>query len=268
MTDAKTTNPTGEMDAIIAALQRAKEMLGERIDFLAQAIAELGQTRQATVTADAARLLPAISRGVLNSLREQVPEFVSVTVEQAFASHRKFLGLFANRGYDQVLVLLQTRLACHLDQLKYGKCQQLDAVIVRSTTERTALEIKHSGTLELLQLLQTAQRQNVPLPSSVFAQIALIAKAARALESRRLPTATASRNSEIEADDDARESDTGPRLFFLSDIPTSTTAQLMDVPVDYPDNAGNRTPAAPADCPPARATEDAAATDDRLGCFS
>ncbi|BCN13337.1 hypothetical protein RPSD_52220 (plasmid) [Ralstonia solanacearum] len=115
--------------------------------------------------------------------REEVPGFVSHTVVECFKSKHKFLGIFQGSDYRATLAMLRTRLANHLDRIKYGDLARLDAEIERMTVDQDAHNAQSKASAEqsaeLLRLLGQVKARKVPLPAQAEAQIRKIADVAR-----------------------------------------------------------------------------------------
>lgn len=269
MTDAESTPLSSDIAAAIEALGQSQAVLGERSDELAMKLAEIDRQRQLYLVASAAQLLPAISGRVLDVLREQVPGFVTTVVEQSFASHGKFLGLFAGRGYAEALTLLQTRLASHLDQIRFGDIRKMDAEAVSLGTKKAAIDARLREARELQHLLKAAQERNIPLPATTAEQVGRIVRAAGTFESIPVKPKTVSHASDdADASSDMDSDDTDLWFYLLTDIPVSARTLLADALAGHGrDQGGHRHAEDPAQAVAASECGDAA-TDDSLGCFS
>lgn len=250
--------------------------MGERSDELSIKLAEIGRQRQLYLVSSAARLLPAISGRVLDALREQVPGFVTTVVERSFASHGKFLGLFAGRGYAEALTLLQTRLASHLDQIRFGDIQKMDAEAVSLGTKKAAIDARLREARELEQLLKRAQERNIQLPATTAEQVGRIVRAAGTFEIRpALATAGNRVVDRADASRDIESDDTDLWFYLLTDIPVSARTLLADALAGHGrDHGGHRyaedsaLAVAASECVESATALDLVATDDSLGCFS
>ncbi|WP_017905506.1 hypothetical protein [Pseudomonas asplenii] len=169
-----------DLDDAIAELTDVLATLEQRARDNEHAVDKLARQRKAYLTQVTYDLLPKLSSGVLAKLRDQVPGFVTLQVQESFDSQRKFLGLFASRDYAHTLALLQTRLASHLDQLQYAGLRERDDEIRLVAAQREGLQAPRKATGELLALLQQARQQGTPLPEPVQAQVRHLASLARA----------------------------------------------------------------------------------------
>ncbi|WP_273822535.1 hypothetical protein [Pseudomonas asplenii] len=169
-----------DLDDAIAELSDVLATLEQRARDNERAIDKLARQRKAYLTQVTYDLLPKLSGGVLARLREQVPGFVTLQVQESFDSQRKFLGLFASRDYAHTLALLQTRLASHLDQLQYAGLCERDDEIGQVAAQRDGLQAQRKATGELLTLLRQARQQGAPLPPQVQEQVRHLASLARA----------------------------------------------------------------------------------------
>lgn len=169
-----------DLDDAIAELTDVLATLEQRAQHNERAIDKLARQRKAYLTQVTYDLLPKLSSGVLAKLREQVPGFVTLQVQESFDSQRKFLGLFASKDYAQTLALLQTRLASHLDQLQYAGLRERDGKIGQVSAQREGLQAQRKATGELLALLRQARQQGTPLPPEVQEQVKHLATLARA----------------------------------------------------------------------------------------
>lgn len=220
-----------DLDGAVSALSRAAEAIERRIDATDEAIKDVSRQRKAYLTDTAERLLPAISVSVLNLLREEVPTFVTSSVKQSFADNKKFLGIFAGKGYYQTLVLLQTRLASHLDQAKYGQLRAMDVDLSQLTVQKNSLNKQGSETRELLRLMQQARKSTAPLPVQLREQITQINKTVRAghVPAHKRQSAHVSSFSSSSSNYAAgRSSDDDLLLYMLTGIPTSMRTMLFE----------------------------------------
>ncbi|MPQ69374.1 hypothetical protein [Pseudomonas sp. MWU12-2323] len=220
-----------KFDSAISVLSSAVSALSQRQALLEDALIELSKARKSYLTQTSHNLLPGISPAVLRFLQSEVPGFVSAKVQQSFKDNKKFLGLFARKGYGNALYLLQIRLASHLDQMKYGDLRDRDAEIAQLSEEKRALDAKSKETLALLTVMQQSQIQNVQMPVEVIEQVNRIDQLAR---SGRVPPkysyaanrATGSRTFTSTHTETDNAFDL--LLYILTDIPTSLRTVLLD----------------------------------------
>ncbi|NWB29771.1 hypothetical protein [Pseudomonas gingeri] len=169
-----------DLDDAIAELGNVLETLEQRAEASERALGKLARQRKAYLSQVTYDLLPKLSSVVLARLREQVPGFVTLQVQESFDTQRKFLGLFASKDYAHTLALLQTRLASHLDQLQHAGLRERNDEIAQVSAQREGLQFQRQATGELLALLQQARRQGTPLPPQVQEQVRHLATLARA----------------------------------------------------------------------------------------
>lgn len=268
---------TEDLDTALGALARVVEAVEQRTQAVDAATAELFSRRTSYLAACVANLLPATSDSVLLVLNEQVPAFVSAEVQRSFATHRKFLGVFASPAYSQNLALLQIRLASHLDQLKYGELQGIDDQLLQLAAEKSTLATRSRDTLELLRAMQQARDGKVALPEVVNAQVNQIATFARTERRRSIddsPWGVSFSSTTVYTTDD----DSDLLMYLFTDFPFSLRTLILDAVTDqqggldwgtdWSDSSdGNRSNSDSAN-PLAATAAFEIATDDSLGLFS
>ncbi|VWC78764.1 hypothetical protein BLA39750_01042 [Burkholderia lata] len=212
-------------------LAQAREALQTRLDGVASQIYDLTAQRKSYLSSTVASLLPSISPDVLRNLQSTVAPFVSASVVEAFHTHRRFLGVFAGRGYNSTLQLLQTRLAAHLDQVKYGDLRRIDNELFELAARRNELDAQILKARDLESLMAQAARRDIAVPPSAAAAIADIARVGRA------GVATGSNFERGSAD---RSGDTAARGGFASSSYSSSSDDsdlwlyyLTDLPLSF-----------------------------------
>lgn len=213
-------------------LAQAQEVMQRRRDELASQISLLTSRRKAYLASTVADLLPTMSPAVLENLLRTVPTFVTASVADAFQSHRKFLGVFARAGHKQALHLLQTRLAAHLDQAKFGGLKQIDQELSELTADRSQLDAQIHKALDLLGLMHQAGKQKIQLPAEASAAVAEIARVGRsgpALSSGSPRSgARSSHTSSFASTTSSSSSDNSDLwIYYLTDLPTSMRTLLI-----------------------------------------
>lgn len=173
----QTTQP--DYAGATAALSQALKSMQTRLDQLTAEHDPLAATRKKYLERTVQALLPAVSPRVEANLRKSVPAYVTRDVSLMFASNRKILGLFPTSHYHQALSLLQTRLAAHLDQHKYGEIAAIDNDIAGLSSEMTALRSQILKTMDLITVLQQAASLRAPLAPDAAEQVARLAQARR-----------------------------------------------------------------------------------------
>lgn len=232
MTDAHQTDLELVLFAITEST-RAAERKGERID---SQIRKLRLTRSTYLVDTAATLLPAINTKTLQALREEAPGFVSQTVVDSFSVNHKFLWIFKGGEYRSTLAMLRTRLANHLDRIKYGDLVRFDAEIERMSAELDAHNAQSKASAEqsaeLLRLLGQVKARKVPLPAQAEAQIRKIADVARertASNARRQQTGSMPSKQQFvgSSNNSGGSDDFDLWLYMATDIPTSLRTLLL-----------------------------------------
>lgn len=136
-------------------LDREIQRLRLALPELARQINELTQLRDARTTKRVARLLPRISRRVLQNLHHHHPDFLTPDRLGLFKAHLPAFGWVPRKGHDQALTLLQAQFKAHLVESGQDSAEQW---VLRS------LAIRHNDTLrELLEAL-AEQRQRAAGP--------------------------------------------------------------------------------------------------------
>lgn len=232
MTDAHQTDLELVLSAITEST-RAAERKGERIE---SQIRNLRLTRSTYLVDTAAMLLPAINTKTLQALREEVPGFVSRTVVDSFKDNHKFLGIFKGGEYRATLAMLRTRLANHLDRIKYGDLVRFDAEIDRMVLDLDVHNLQSKASAEqsadLLALLGQVKARKVPLPVQAEVQIRKIADVAReraASNARRQQANSMSSRQQFAGGNNTSSGsdDFDLWLYMATDIPTSLRTLLL-----------------------------------------
>lgn len=236
-------NVEQNLNEAIKALSLATAAMERRLDRIDQSIIDLTKKQKKYLMDAAESRIPEISPRVLAVLIAEFPEFVTSTVQESFESNRKFLGLFFGQRYKHALTLLQTRLASYLDQMRFGELRSIDDELQQLASEKKDLSSRSKETLDLLNLLERAQKQDVPLPQEVSAQINTIVATARAGDIPRnsLPnqrvglrsTSQFSSSSSGSALRSAGNDDIDLWIYLISDIPTSFRTLLFDAISDH-----------------------------------
>lgn len=222
---------TPDFSGAADTLAQAQEGMQRRRDELASRITNLVSRRKAYLASTVADLLPTISPTVLERLLQTVPAFVTASVADAFQAHRKFLGIFARAGHKPTLHLLQTRLAAHLDQAKFGSLKQIDQELSELTADKSQLDAQIHKALDLLGLMHQAGKQKVQLPAEASAAVAEIARVGRSgppsgsgvprgahsLHSSGFSSTTSSSSSD----------DSDLWIYYLTNLPTSMRTLLI-----------------------------------------
>jgi hypothetical protein len=168
------STPNQDIDKAIASLAEAGSALAHQCEVLEQERRGLEIDRKDYLVKTAASMLPAVTKAVLADLRIAKPLFVTADIEKAFRSQRKFLGIFTRSDYSQVLNLLQSRLASHLDEGKHGDLKRSDVKIASISARLEELWGKHAHIIEIISLMQQARSRDVVLPKDLQAKVARI----------------------------------------------------------------------------------------------
>jgi hypothetical protein len=231
-----------ELDSAISALSSAVEAMGRRVIGIDDALSIINANRQDYITKTAEGLLTGINPSVLRALRDEFPQFVTGVVEDSFAKNKKFLGLFATQAYTHTLTLLRTRLASHLDQIKYGDLQNKEMLetIDELITEKRQISAATKDTLDLIKVMQQARSSGVELPPVARDQIHAIAKAARTggplkafPRKARASSTVSSFHSHSSSYASNNDSDFDLLFYIATDIPTSLRTLMIDAISDH-----------------------------------
>ncbi|WP_157128712.1 hypothetical protein [Cupriavidus sp. USMAA2-4] len=198
------------------AVATAVASLERRSQHLEGLLAAAQRTRRDYLADIVRTLLPAISRKVLDNLRAFLPQFVDPTVVQAFADNYKLLGVIPLSGSQQVLAILQTRLAAHLEQAGHGELPSLNAEVERLKSELAQVDHARAGAAALLPAVEAA-RQNGTIPEAARPYLNRLATAGTAL---RPPTSRPVASVGTSDDFDFW-------LYLLTDLPTSFRTMLL-----------------------------------------
>jgi len=234
-----TENNHNKIDESISALSRATESLMRRTEGVDKLINELRGQRRSYIAKTVAGLLPDISGKVLDSLRKNVPFFVTNAIQESFATNKKKFGFFEGKGYQNALFLLQAQLSSYLDSIKYGELKELYVDISRLIDEKTSINTKSKEIWELLNLLQKARRSNAILPKEVDDQLNYInSKASQAgdvrMQSRGVssPYSNAGSQSNVSRSYIVEDDDSDIWFYLLTDMPISFRTLLIDAIAD------------------------------------
>jgi hypothetical protein len=225
------TANTSDLVAAIASLSGALETV-ERISAAHdEEIAQLNTKRKSQLVWCAAEFLPAINKRVLAKLRSEFPEFVTLEIQQAFAKHAKFLGIFGGSGYEQALSMLKTRMASYLDETKYVS-MEIDDQIAELSQRLEHLRTQGKETRELLKLLDQALKKSLPLPPQVTEHVTKIAATYRARQHKAAHyssrgNARVSSTSHVSTEEVDDYNDV--MLYMATGFPTSTRTLLWDM---------------------------------------
>lgn len=216
-----------EFNSVFGALSRAVEFIELKAEKTDNALNDLNRERKAYLTATAKKLLTQISPSVRRSLDKTVPNFVTPSINKIFEVNKKIFGIFPRKGYANSLALLQTRLASHLDTVKYGNLRDYDSDIDLLSKEKKSLNIQSNDVIALLSLMQQAQTKGIVLPEELAQQVKLISSRTKSHKNPPYRPAVLSRNTGIDqyvnSDDDF-----DLLLYLVFDIPTSMRTLLID----------------------------------------
>ncbi|WP_321908266.1 hypothetical protein [Burkholderia cepacia] len=233
-------NTQPEYTGAADTLAQARAALETRLDGVAGQIFDLTAQRKSYLSSIVASLLPSISPGVLQNLQQAVAPFVSASVVEAFHTHRRFLGVFAGRGYSSTLQLLQTRLAAHLDQVKYGDLRRIDNELSKLATRKNELDAQILKARELESLIAQAARRDIAVPPSAAAAIADIARIGRSgvpTGSSFYPRSADHHSSDAAARGGATSTSYSDEsdlwLYYLTDLPLSFRTLLISSIEDH-----------------------------------
>jgi hypothetical protein len=253
--------PRRDLEVAIIALSKATAALEWRLEALQQRHCELLGQRQRWLTDTAASLLPSLSSSALSLLENRVADFVTPPIRQHCQQHRKWLGVFAGQDYSQALAVLQTRLASHLDQARWGQLPAFDDELQHLANEQRFIDTAREDGSQLLQRLRQAHSDGVPLSPALREQVRQIVLLSK-------PPAG------VAVDDDERDDswdwdvDSGSSSSLTDNAADLWVYLTTDLPVSLRTLAIDTFTPQPLPLPEFDEPSTAIATDDSLGLYS
>lgn len=280
-------NNTTDLFGAIAALSSMLDSMEKRQKSIEAELQAAKRNRNQQLDQRVAALLPNLSMTTVSRLQLEVPAFATDRkVVSAFKQNRKILGLFKPSGYNEGLALLQINLKFFLEQ--QGFTRETDQSISKLEIEKTALSAKQSEALDMLRLMEKANRINAPLPTEAASTINQIAQRGRAYARAGTGNVQTTHSRLAGGDSGARQtpsdSDSDLWLWMMTDIPTSLRTLMLGAISQHHHSDGVHASKAPdaqvgiCDVSTKVSTDEAPsqsvaacepiATDDRLGAFS
>lgn len=215
----------------IAALSSALESMEERQRLLTKQLISAKLRRIEFFNHMVNSLLPNISNGTLKRLIYSAPEFVEEhKLKGIFEKHKNIFWLIKPPGYRDVLRSLQAQLKVYLERQRYMDSE--DKLIMDLEYEQNVMSRQQSEALEMLGLMEKAQRLKMQLPPEVQNSIKLLAQRGRNTSRAGQAQLQAGSNHFLGGHESTlqpgSQSDMDLWLWMMMDIPTSFRTLLLN----------------------------------------
>lgn len=225
------------LEEAIAALSNATKAMQTRLSEVMSRMNDIRRQRGQYVQSEVQRLLPNFSSRTLDTLKREVPAFVTTSVYTSFSVNRKVFGMFKRSGYDSALAALQARLASHIDQTRQASLAKFDVEIVALDEERSKLELRLHETTLNLSAMATVLNGKRKIPPAVATHVdSIVERYRRSTTSTTGKSSGLNQNRQSYASATNFQSSSSPSdsssdgdlwFYMITDIPTSFRTWLL-----------------------------------------